>query len=130
MYPSLPPLHSNSLFLFSTSPSLSFLHHIRFIFCLLIAKWFLLLYNEYIYTDTHTHTLDFVRFSKISRRFPFDFIIMFNLSVIFAVGRLFNLWVVFYHSQNGLHGTKLLSIVLLHISSTLSYLLCALNIDI
>ena len=85
--------------------------------------------NIYIYTDTHTPTLDFVRFSKISRRFPFDFI-MFNLSVIFAVGRLFNLWVVFYHSQNGLHGTKLLSIVLLHISSTLSYLLCALNIDI
>lgn len=37
-----------------------------------------------------------------------------------AVGRLFNLLVDFFHSPSGQLGTRLLSIVLLHITSTLS----------
>ena len=78
----------------------------------------------------YTHTLVLSCSIRSLESLPSDFIFMSNLSVIIAVGKHFNLWVVFCHSQNGLHGTKLLSIVLLHISSTLSFLLCALNLDI
>lgn len=46
-----------------------------------------------------------------------------------AVGKTFNLSVVFSLSQNGQHGTKLLSIVPLPISSTLLYHPCVPSID-
>lgn len=46
-----------------------------------------------------------------------------------TVGKLFNLLVVYFLIQNGLHGTKQLSTVLLLISTILSYLLCGLNTD-
>lgn len=52
------------------------------------------------------------------------------LSACLTVGKLFNLLVVYFLIQNGLHGTKQLSIVLLRISSILSYLLCGLSTDI
>lgn len=55
---------------------------------------------------------------------------LFTLDVVYhAAGKLFSLLVGFCPSQNGPHGTKLLNIVPLHISITLSYLLCVLSID-
>lgn len=58
------------------------------------------------------------------------FSILFTLDGVYnAAGKLFSLLVGFCPSQNGPHGIKLLNIVPLHISITLSYLLCVLSID-
>lgn len=60
----------------------------------------------------------------------FYFPLLFTLAdVSLAAGKLFSLLAGFCPSQNGLHGTKLLNIVLLHTNITLSYLLFGLNID-
>lgn len=57
------------------------------------------------------------------------FKLRFLKSIKCAVGKTFNLSVVFSLNQSGQHGTKLLSIVPLPISNTLSYLPCGPNID-
>ena len=59
----------------------------------------------------------------------FCFFNVFLINFLPAAGKLFNLWAVFFLSQSGQFGIKLLSIVLLHIRNILSYLPYDLSID-
>lgn len=75
---------------------------------------------------SNTSLFNFSFFWLFMLFYSFNF---FLIDFLPAAGKLFNLWAVFFLSQSGQFGIKLLSIVLLHIRNILSYLPCDLSID-